>query len=72
MRVSLVMVLLQMLGLDGWFVYEVACFAGRGLIVGAEHHLYGSIERKAESSAAEVALELFEDALALSGRGPLH
>lgn len=64
--------LLQLLSRDGWFVYEVAAFAGKGLIVGAEHPTYGAVRPRYASSLRDAVLDVFEDALALSGAGTLQ
>lgn len=63
--------LLQLLSLDGWFVAEIAAFAGDGILFIAEHPVWGKVERQGES-AATVAPDLLEDCLALQSPGPLH
>jgi hypothetical protein len=65
--------LLAQLSLEGWFVHVTASLAGDGLVVVAEHPLFGRVVSRVAGSAAEVAVEIFEEALVLSGRGdPLH
>lgn len=62
--------LLRLLSLNGWSVYVTAGFAG-GVLVIAEHPLFGRVEKQAES-VASLACDLVDECRALSARGPMQ
>lgn len=63
--------LLSLLSISGWSVYEMKAFAGDGLIVVAEHPVWGRVE-KLGASATEIAADLVEDCLTRCCNRPLQ
>lgn len=62
--------LLRLLSLKGWSVYVTAGCAG-GVLVIADHPVFGRVEKQAESVAA-LACDLVDECCALSARGPMQ
>jgi hypothetical protein len=62
--------LLGLLSQRGWFVGVTGAFAG-GILVIADHPVWGRVERQGES-VASIATDLVNECLTRSASGPLH